>query len=64
MGFKGGSEPGVLNLSWLLRAQAGGWYAVAATWNDPEQTLDEARFVGLASRALFLLARGQPGQDR
>ena len=59
VGFKGGSEPGVMSLAWLLGADSGDWFAVAATWNNSEETLDETRFVGLASRALFLLAKGR-----
>lgn len=54
-GFKGGSEPGVLNLSLLLKARAGRWLAVSATWNDEAVALDEARFVALMSRLVSLL---------
>jgi beta-lactamase class A len=54
-GFKGGSEPGVLNLSLLVKTRSGRWLAVSATWNDEKATLDEARFVALMSRLLSLL---------
>ncbi|HYJ82961.1 MAG TPA: serine hydrolase [Allosphingosinicella sp.] len=54
-GFKGGSEPGVLNLSFLLKARSGRWLAVSATWNDETATLDEARFVALMSRLVGLM---------
>jgi beta-lactamase class A len=54
-GFKGGSEPGVLNLSFLLRARSGRWLAVAATWNDESAPLDEPRFVALMTRLVTLL---------
>jgi hypothetical protein len=53
-GYKGGSEPGVLNLSWLIRTRDGVWYAVAGTWNNPEAPLDESRLAGLMARALRL----------
>jgi hypothetical protein len=33
--FKGGSEPGVLNLTTALTAPDGHTYCVSATWNDP-----------------------------
>ncbi|MEO1295124.1 MAG: serine hydrolase [Cyanobacteria bacterium J06636_16] len=39
--FKGGSEPGVLNLTTQLEAADGRTYCVAATWNDPDQPVDE-----------------------
>ncbi len=65
VGYKGGSEPGVLNLTWLLQARTGAWYAIAATWNDPAAALDTARFSVLAGRALFLLAaRLEPPERR
>ncbi|MGA9582365.1 MAG: serine hydrolase [Allosphingosinicella sp.] len=54
-GFKGGSEPGVLNLSLLLKTRSGRWIAVSATWNDETEPLDEPRFVALMSRLVTLL---------
>jgi beta-lactamase class A len=45
-GFKGGSEPGVLNMTFLLEGTRGA-YCVAATWNDPEKSLEEVIFAGL-----------------
>jgi hypothetical protein len=59
-GFKGGSEPGVLALAFLLRHADGSWYALAAIWNDPKQLLDEGRFSALVQRAIHLLGRS-PG---
>lgn len=55
IGYKGGSEPGVLNLTWLVRTQAGRWHVVTGTWNNPAAPVDEARFVGLLTRAIQLL---------
>ena len=54
-GFKGGSEPGVINLSLLLKTRAGLWIAVSATWNNEASALDEARFVALMSRLVSLM---------
>ncbi|HEX8449374.1 MAG TPA: serine hydrolase [Allosphingosinicella sp.] len=54
-GFKGGSEPGVLNLSFLLKTRSGRWLAVSATWNNEAAVLDEPRFVALMSRLVTLL---------
>lgn len=54
-GFKGGSESGVLNLTFLLRAEDGRWYAVAASWNDPAAPVDQNRLLGLVGRAIQLL---------
>lgn len=54
-GFKGGSEPGVLSMSVLLRSRAGRWMAASATWNNATTPLDEARFAALMSRLIALM---------
>jgi hypothetical protein len=54
IGFKGGSEPGVLNLTWLVRNRAGAWQAISGSWNNPDAPLEEARFIGLIARAVQL----------
>jgi hypothetical protein len=56
-GYKGGSNKGVLNMSWLLRHKSGDWYVLTLGWNNPKQILDENRFYTLAQEALDLLAR-------
>lgn len=55
-GYKGGSEGGVLNQSWLLERADGARFALVASWNDPAKALDEARFFGLMGRVLGLVA--------
>jgi beta-lactamase class A len=55
IGYKGGSEPGVLNLTWLVRSRAGTWHVVTGSWNNPDAPVDEARFAGLLTRAILLL---------
>jgi beta-lactamase class A len=55
IGFKGGSEPGVLNLTWLLRRAADDrWVFLTLGLNDPAKPLDEDRaaYVATAARAL------------
>ena len=54
VGYKGGSEPGVLNLSWLLRDAAGEWIAVSMSWNDSAAPVQENAFEMLAMRAISL----------
>ncbi len=54
-GFKGGSEPGVINLSWLVQLKTGGWYAVSAGWNDPGKLLETKRFDALVRSLILLL---------
>lgn len=54
LGYKGGSEPGVIAMNFLARATDGSHYAIAMAWNDPERAVDEARFAALAARAVAL----------
>ena len=56
-GFKGGSEPGVLNLTLLLRTRAGRWRVLTVGWNDPAAAVDSNRLVALVSRAAELAAQ-------
>jgi beta-lactamase class A len=53
--YKGGSEMGVLNLTFLLKSRAGEWYTLVATWNDPQAPLREDEFFALVQRTIELL---------
>lgn len=50
--FKGGSEPGVINLTTSLVSLSGKTYCVSATWNNPRAALDETSFLTLYSGIL------------
>lgn len=52
VGFKGGSEPGVLNLSWLLRDAHGSDFVLSLGWNNPDANVSEAELLLIASQAL------------
>lgn len=52
VGFKGGSESGVLNLSYVVEAKDGAWYALTVSWNDPAASVDTATLSALAARLL------------
>lgn len=54
VGYKGGSEPGVLNLTFLLQSADGAWYVVTASWNDPQKDVELGRFLALVSKATEL----------
>ncbi len=54
-GYKGGSEPGVLALAFLLRDEQGGWSCIAAIQNDPLKNLNEAPLMALVESAARLL---------
>jgi beta-lactamase class A len=55
IGFKGGSEPGVINMSFLLNNRAGKWIALSVGWNDPKRPVDEAKFLALVTRLVVLM---------
>lgn len=55
IGYKGGSEPGVLNMTYLLRSNAGQWYAMSISWNDKEAALDNAKVFALVQRVLQII---------
>lgn len=55
LGFKGGSEAGVISMNFLVQTKAGRWYTLTGSWNDPKALVNEKRFIALASRALALV---------
>jgi len=61
VGFKGGSEPGVLNMTYLLQAVDGRWMVLAATWNDTERSLKESDFLAIVQRAIWVLGKPAAG---
>jgi len=57
VGFKGGSEPGVLNVTWLLQRKADQqWLFFTLTFNDVGNAIDEDQAIYLAGAARALLA--------
>ena len=56
VGFKGGGEPGVLSLNYLVQAKDGRWYAATGNWHRADDAVNELRFAGLMGRALAVLA--------
>jgi len=62
-GYKGGSEPGVLSMVWLLKDSRSDWYCLAAAWNNEAANLEEKKFFGIMQGALSALAdRGRGAQ--
>jgi beta-lactamase class A len=55
IGYKGGSEPGVLNLTYLLQSHEGVWYAVIATWNNEKEPLEEGKLFSLITSTMQIL---------
>jgi hypothetical protein len=53
--YKGGSEPGVVFLSWLLHARDGRRLVVVASAVDPTDPVDELELAAIAQGAIELL---------
>jgi beta-lactamase class A len=55
VGYKGGSEIGVMAMNLLVKTKDGGWYAVTGAWNDKSAAVDQNKFVTLITRAVALI---------
>jgi len=53
-GFKGGSEPGVINLTWLLTDKAGRDWMLTLGWNNEAAVVEDTKLLGIAQRVLLL----------
>ncbi|AJA08865.1 putative beta-lactamase [Sphingopyxis fribergensis] len=57
LGYKGGSENGVLSMSLLgQRKSDGQWVVVTASWNNSKANVDTGPLIGLVTRLLALAA--------
>ena len=56
VGYKGGSETGVIAMSYLVRLPDGGWRIVTGSWNNPVAAVDDKAFAALMERALTLVS--------
>ncbi|CAN5529996.1 serine hydrolase [soil metagenome] len=54
-GFKGGSETGVINMTYLLKDVKGDWYSVSASWCNPAAPVDETKFATLIGTLLRMI---------
>jgi len=54
VGYKGGSEPGVLNFTWLLTDKAGRDHALVLSWNNADAALDQSALELIGQRILAL----------
>ncbi len=54
-GYKGGSEPGVISLTWLLERHDGKKYVLSLTFNDTKKPIDESLALAFAQRAVEYL---------
>ena len=57
LGYKGGSEPGVISMTFLGKSKAGEYYTVTGSWNNNAANVNDAAFVALMGRLLDQVAR-------
>ncbi len=55
VGFKGGSEPGVMNLTWLLQRSDGKWFVVVVAVNDSTHGIDDSLVINAAQGTIAIL---------
>lgn len=55
VGFKGGSEPGVLNMTYLLQSTKGDWYALCVGWNNKQAPLENQKLFALLQQILRII---------
>ena len=56
LGYKGGSEPGVISMSFLAQSKAGEWYVISGSWNDTAKEVKNDDFAALMARLLDSVA--------
>lgn len=56
LGYKGGSEPGVISMSFLAQSKAGDWYVITGSWNDATKEVQNDAFAALMGRLLDSVA--------
>ena len=54
-GYKGGSEPGVLSMTWLLKNRRSEWFCLSASWNNEKENLADSEFSRLMQSAISAL---------
>jgi hypothetical protein len=56
--YKGGSEPGVMSLNWLLERADHRRFVFSITFNDTKKAIDEPEAIAIAQRAIEFLGKG------
>lgn len=55
--YKGGSEPGVISGTWMLKRKDGAEFIVTVSWTNPDHPVDEGAWAGLCQAAINLAGR-------
>lgn len=57
VGYKGGSETGVISMNYLLISKNGEQYIISGSWNNPSKAVDDNQFHQYMARAAGILSR-------
>jgi len=57
VGYKGGSEPGVISMSFLVQSQKGQWYSVTGSWNNPSKEVNQNIWISIMTRILNITSK-------
>ncbi len=55
VGYKGGSEVGVISMHLIIRNKKGAWYGISGIWNNQAAPVNETAFITLITRAALLV---------
>ncbi len=55
VGYKGGSETGVINMTYLLQSKKGDWFVVTGSWNNENAPVENENFALLMQKAVKIL---------
>ena len=59
IGYKGGSETGVLNMTYLLERKDGRWFALSMSWLNTDAAVDLGTFAGIVKSTIQVLGEVQ-----
>ncbi|WP_421179659.1 serine hydrolase [Aeromonas enteropelogenes] len=54
VGYKGGSEPGVINMTLIINDIDNNWYVISGSWNNSQKTVDNYYFESIVRKAVKL----------
>ncbi len=55
VGYKGGSETGVISMTYLLQSKKGEWFVVTSSWNNENEAVKQDSFILLIQTAVKIL---------
>jgi hypothetical protein len=54
-GFKGGSEPGVVTMTYLLQSQNNNWSCLSLAWNNESKKINSTIFQDIVKKVINLI---------